>query len=396
MKKSKNRKEILNSNNFPSLKFSFENKSKKIINLINHKKSLELLLSEIKICQIAILSDSGKMIKRFLLSLNENLNKMINEKNSKKATLEKEISEKKSLLQNQIFNDPKGETYKIDNSNNKVNIYNLKSELFLLESINFMALNYINQIDNLILKKSNEYNYIKLCKKYSPEEEKEIICHEGKYYPLVTKLLHKEIINIRKKFKLIVSAKQLQNDQIENTNQNLTELKNFISKKKNGYMENKEIIEEESKEFTQSITLNKLTNNILNMYNNKKQNENEYGDNIIIIDNPDDDESFSSNELSDSSKNEKKKIKVNNNIQQLITINMNINFGLGFDKFYFKDNFEYNSERNNNDIINLFNKYKKRKGLSSTGSLPNILINSIKDKSIGISINENDKNNNYE
>ena len=384
MKKSKNRKEILNSNNFPSLKFSFENKSKKIINLINHKKSLELLLSEIKICQIAILSDSGKMIKRFLLSLNENLNKMINEKNSKKATLEKEISEKKSLLQNQIFNDPKGETYKIDNSNNKVNIYNLKSELFLLESINFMALNYINQIDNLILKKSNEYNYIKLCKKYSPEEEKEIICHEGKYYPLVTKLLHKEIINIRKKFKLIVSAKQLQNDQIENTNQNLTELKNFISKKKNGYMENKEIIEEESKEFTQSITLNKLTNNILNMYNNKKQNENEYGDNIIIIDNTDDEESFVSNELSDSSKNTKnKEINKNNNIQQVININMNINFGIGFNKIYGNDYIIYNSERTNKDVIEILNKNKKKKGLSSTGSLP-CLYNPIKD--------DNDKN----
>ena len=138
---------------------------------------------------------------------------------------------------------------------------------------------------------------------YTSIEEKEIECHEQKYFPLIIRILHKKIYDVRKRFKLIVSAKQSQNDELENTTQNLTQLKNFISKKKNGYLDNKEMIQEESKEFTQSITLNRMTNNFNSlMNNNKKQNdENEYDDNIIIIDNIEDD-SFNSNSLSNSSK----------------------------------------------------------------------------------------------
>ena len=51
----------------------------------------------------------------------------------------------------------------------------------------------------------------------------------------------------------------------------------------------------------------------------------------------------------------------------------------------------YNSDRNFNDIINSLNKNKKKKGLSSTGSLPNIN-NSIKEDSIEMSINESKNN----
>ena len=133
--------------------------------------------------------------------------------------------------------------------------------------------------------------------KFNFIEEKEIICNKQKYYDLVSKLLHNQIKDTRKKLKLIVSYKENQNDEIESTNQNLTQLKNSISKIKNGYMNNKEIIQEESKEFSQNIILTKIQNNINNImktYNKKKQNVHKYNDNIIIIDSPDDDESFNS------------------------------------------------------------------------------------------------------
>ena len=52
-------------------------------------------------------------------------------------------------------------------------------------------------------------------------EEKEIVCIEQKYYPLLTTLLHKEIFDVIKKFKFVVSAKKYQNNEIETINQNL-------------------------------------------------------------------------------------------------------------------------------------------------------------------------------
>ena len=70
---------------------------------------------------------------------------------------------------------------------------------------------------------------------------------------------------------------------------------------------------------------------------------------------------------------------------------MNINFNVNFDKFFGNNYLLYNSERTNNDIINLLNTNKKKKGLSSTGSLPN-LMNSIRDDSIEVSINDQSKN----
>ena len=283
----------------------------------------------------------------------------------------------------------KKETYE---KNKNINISNLKSEIFLLKTLNFMAENYMEEMENIIMKKYNEYNYLKFCMYNTSIEEKEIVCIEQKYYPLVTTLLHKEIFDVRKKFKLVASAKKYQNNEIETTNQNLMQLKDFIAKKKNGYMDNKEIIYEESKEFTQSITLNRMANNINNLihiYNKQKPQENEYNDNIIIVDNLDD-ESFNSNEMSDLSKNDKnKKININNNIQQVINLNMNINFNVNFDKFFGNDYVIFNSERNNNDIIDLLNENKKKKGLSSTGSLPNILLDTIKNENLEFAINEN-------
>ena len=62
-------------------------------------------------------------------------------------------------------------------------------------------------------------------------EEKEIVCIEQKYYPLVTTLLHKEIFDVGKKFKLVASAKKYQNNEIETINRNLMELKDYIDRK---------------------------------------------------------------------------------------------------------------------------------------------------------------------
>ena len=403
-KKNRNRKLIFSSTCISCpLQFDVKISSNNLEKLISHKLSLELLLSEIKTSEIAVLFNSDESINKnilsILLDLKKELNIMHEEKKAKLNKLKDEITNKKVILQKQLFNVNKNEPSKnpkenIENDKKITNTkYNINSELSLLKTLDFMAENYINQIDSIILKKTNDYNYLKLCMEYTSVEEKEIICLEPKYEPLITKILHKEIFDKRKKFKLVVSAKQYQNDELENTKQNLAQLKNFIEKKKNGYVDNKEIIPEESKEFTQSITLNRMNNNInnlMNIYNKQKQMEDIYNDNIIIIDNLDD-ESFNSNAKSNSSKNENKDADINNKISKLINLNMNINFNVNFDKFFGNNYLLYNSERTNNDILNLLNTNKKKKGLSSTGSLPNIM-NSIRDDSVEVSINDQSKN----
>ena len=373
--------------------------SKKTENLINYKSSLESLLSKIKISQIEVLSNKKSTnvnIKKILMELSENLKNELNTKKVENKNLENEIHEKKAYLQNKIFNVNNTEQVK----NNNIN--NIHSEILSLKTLNFIAENQLNKINDITLKKLNEYNYISLCMKFNFIEEKEIICNKQKYYDFASKLLHNKINDTRKKLKLIVSHKENQNDEIESTNQNLTQLKNSISKIKNGYMNNKEIIQEESKEFTQSIILTKIQNNINNImktYNKKKQNVHKYNDNIIIIDSPDDDESFNSDfsdddELSIPSIKEKDKdVNINNNIQQFISLNMNINFNVKCDKTTNKENIMYNSERNNSKNNDILNNNKRKKGLSSTGSLPNFIVNCIQDEIIEIPKNINNMDN---
>ena len=379
--------------------------STNIENLLMGKSSLELLLNEIKTSEISILSLSKKSknenIKNILKELGKELTSILNDKEALKKILEKENQKKKRIIQNKLFD--KNEQFINSNNVNKksIEIQKLNSELFLLKTLNFIGENYLKQIDCIIYHKTDEIDYLKLYMDYKSIQEKEIICEEQKYLPFVAKLLHKELHDSKKKFRLIINAKQIQNEEMENINENLKKLKIFINNKKKGYIEKKEIIQEESKEYSQSIILNKMNsninmNNLLYIGNQNKiietETENEYGDNIIIVD-TDDEESFNSGRLTGSSNLDKtKKINITNNIQQLINLNMNINFNLNF---LGKDNENIicNSERKTDDIINLLNKNKKKKGLSSTGSLPYVPINSIKEESIEMSINENIKNN---
>ena len=376
-----------------------DKKNSKKENLISHKISTVNLLSVIKSCEIDVLSIKDKAfnknIKIFLLELKNNLNQMQKEKNKKLNCLENEISKKKSYLIKKIHSSSKTVQNKKCNKNNvirnkdNINFSDIKFEILLLKSLNFIAENYIEKIDNIIFKKENEYNYLKI---WNCVSEKETLCDKQKFDPLISKILHKKKLELRNNLTLIASANQHQNNDIEATNQDLIKLKNFIKRKKEGFIDNKEVIQEESKDFSQSITLNKLainnTNNLINAYNNK-QNEEMYNDNIIIIDYFDD-EYFNRNPSSISLKKEKNKKDINiNNIQQLISVNMNINFNVYINRLFGNDNIN-NNHRNNNDIINKLNKNKKKKKLSSTRSLPNI--NHIKKDIFDSSINSYTKN----
>ena len=167
--------------------------------------------------------------------------------------------------------------------------------------------------------------------------------------------------------------KKKQNDEIENINQNLIQLRNNILKRENGYIDNKEIIQEESKEYTQILTtINNIRENSIKHYN-KKHNVEEYDDNIITKDNNNNDnESVNNDELSNLSIKEKEKdLNINNNIQQFIKLKINIDFNFNYNKLFpSKENIIYNTDRNNNEIVKELNNNKRNdKNLSSTTCL---------------------------
>ena len=301
------------------------------------KYVIETLLGEIKNCEIYMLTNpekpTNKNIKNLLKKLNKNFKFLEKEKNTEKKILTQSISVKKTQLKNLIFSDyynDQTKNNKLLNNNKKINLINLKSEIELLKTLNFKAENDIKQINNMILKLSNDYHYLNLCMKYLS-------------------------------------------------------------------IDNKEEIIEESKEYSKTFTLNKINyniNNIISKYNKKEDPEKisekfeQFNDKVIIVD-----ASSKSNSISDdfhssllspsySTKNKKnKKITIKNLIQPKINVNINLN--LHFDKSYhLNEHMVYNSERNykekeKDNFLFLYNS-KRKKGLSSTDSLPYLMAGNIK------------------
>lgn len=385
-----------------------QNEKERYLN--SHKSNLEILLAIIKNYQISILTNSknasNKYIKIRLLKLFQNLQEFKREQKADIKILEKTISAKKNSLQNQIFIDYKSDPIKNNKklTEKKHGLYNLNSELNLLKLLNFKAENDINQINNIIIKITNDFNYLNMCMKYLSIDAKENMCIQPKYQPFITKVLHKQLDEIKEKFKLLVSAKKVQNEEIEETKKDLDQLKSNFIKKNINLMNNKDIIKEQSKEYhIENLSLNQINshiNNIIAKYNNNQEEEkNEFlSDNVIILEAKTENEEkeeeselskVHSSQISSSSKSEKNKnIIINNNIGP--TINLNIKFNLNLDKIYhFNEKMLYNSERNNKDNIHYFYNTKRQKGLSSTGSLPYFMINTIKDKTLKNSRNLN-------
>ena len=398
--------------------------SKKEEILRSHNSSLENLLSKIKNCQISILSNlkknKNKIIRNLLIELKENLIFILKDKNSDLEFYEKKVSEQKIIIQNKLFFEPKSQQTKNKCVSSKnLNIESLISEKHLLKAFNFKIENDMKQIDNIILKKNNELNDLKLSVPNSHINVKEIMCVQQKYYPIVTMILHKKITGIRKKFQKAVTKKQNQNDDIEGVTQNLVDLKKILGKKKNGYMDNKETIKEESKDYTKSLSMNNSINrfnDIMSIYSQNKDSKagnnynssSENGSNLessgsfvlsikedskdINLDTNENNNKNNNNNDNNNNNNKNNNLNnnnnlnsKNNNINQLI--NLNINLNINFDKFcQYHEKIDYNTDRNDLDNMNFLNNIKQKKGLSSS-ALPYILINTIQEENI---INPND------
>lgn len=365
--------------------------------LYSHKSSLEILLSAIKKSQISYLTNISnknekkiniKHLKELLTELHENLNSMFKEQNSKVNYFQSLLSKQKSSIQAELFFENKNDkNYKSKNKNNKTKIkltpfQNLKNEIEQLNTLNFQAQNDIETIDNKIIKANLEQQqYLNRNLQINYDIEKEIHCEKQKHGAIITRMLHKKSTEVKNHFIFVVAAKQYQNNEIENYFKNLENLKHFINSRKNGYdnnyIRNEDIINEESKEYTKSITINNFnqtlnkTLNKLIMANknviNSEEEESEKSES-------DDDSSLDSVHKNIKNKNEKENNKLSNNF---INLNMNINLNINLDKIYnFNEDLRYNSDRGRNNTEKA-SFGKEKKAYSSTGSLPYLIIKSI-------------------
>ena len=358
--------------------------------LYSHKSSLEILLTAIKKAQLSYLSNISnkkeikiniKHLKELLTELKENLNSMLVEQNSRVNYFQTQLSKQKSSIQKELFFDNKNNK----NNKNKIKLspfQNLKNEIDQLKILNFQAQNDIESIDNKIIKTNLEQQqYLNRNIQINYEIEKEIHCEKQKHGAIITKMLHRKSTEVKKHFKFVVAAKQYQNSEIENNLRNLENLKHFINSRKNGYdnyyIRNEDIINEESKEYTKSITINNF-NQTLNKTLNKLIMSNKNAINSESEESESDEgSSLDSVHNNIKKKNEKEKNKLSNNF---INLNMNINLNINFDKVYnFSEDLRYNSDRgkNNTEKISFG---KEKKAYSSTGSLPYLIIKSIQEE----------------
>ena len=380
--KTRNKKKFPQTKTIPARIHSVNSPfpSKRAEFLHYHKISIEVLLDKIKYCQFQILShplkSKNEYYKKILIELKENLESILNEEKLKAELLNKKISEIKRPLQNELYIENKNGQEKT--AYNK-NIQSLKSEVKLLKMLNFKVENYIKYINNMILIKKDENNYLNLCMEYPFVEEKIIMCIQQKYLTLINRILQHQMSNSLEKFKLIVSLKQYQNNEIEDINKNITKIRNLISIKKNGYIDKNKIIQEESKEFSNNISIVYNFNNTFGLNKEKRQDEenekkyyntikiNDEGNNIDvgIIDPHDIIPSYRYETIKDINSNDNK-----NNIQQLINLNMYIKLNVNYNKLKYNDDIIFNSYRDTKTYNNYHNKTKQISKYYYCNSLP--------------------------
>ena len=380
MKNSKKNKSV-KSNNYrcettPCISHSVQNiYSKKEEFLFSHKTSLEILLIVIKNAQISFLSNqtknnkiSKKNIIQILLEFKDNLNSIYHEQNIKTEFFKSLAIKQKSIIQDLLF----------ENFKKNKNVQNLKDEIEQLQILNFKAQNEIKLIDNLIIKNNYIEQYLYKNKNIIKKDYKnEIKCIKPKLFSMASYLLHKRDIETKKQFKSLVAKKQRQNDQMSYITKSIEQLKYLIYNKENGYnnyIYAEDIIPEESKEYTKSMTINNINNTI---------NKIIYNQNKINIINNNNDECISDNSSNNSIENNIDDKNEGNKLNNFINVNMNINFNFNFDKIYnINDDIKYNSDRieNNNDKNK--SKLKNKKGYASSGNLPYLIIKSIKEEKL--------------
>lgn len=263
---------------------------------VNHKSSLETLLNIIKNVQIDYLSKLSKKknhqnTKQLLLSLKDNLNLMLKEKNKKINYLKGELDFSKKKLQKIIFPSSKESKSKKENGINKNKIVSFISEKNQLQLLNFQIQNEIEKAQNEYKQKLQIYTYIKTLPFFF-EVNRELFCNSNNYetYNTISGILNEIIRRVRKEFIKTVKEKMKKEFEINSATIQIIQIKNFLENDDydgyRKYIDSEDIIPEESKEFTKSIITcqskrNSISSNFLKQLSNLNPTSGKYVNKII-------------------------------------------------------------------------------------------------------------------
>ena len=257
-----------------------KNKSKKIEILTNQKTFLEILLDIMKKAQINYLSNDLKksnynQTKTFLLNLKNDLSSMLSEQKLSFNYLQKEHSKKKTEVQNLIF--PTNECKRSENCEGNQTIITEndektdETEINQIKLMNFKIENEISNIDYFISKRNYLVNYIKNFA-FFREDTKEIFCENFKDHKEITEFLHNILIKMRQHFVDMVFQKSKTDSEIRELQSQIEMYNDNYDNctEKNRYINSEDIIQEESMDFTQSIS----TSNKNTIFINRKKDSN--------------------------------------------------------------------------------------------------------------------------
>ena len=343
IKLNSSQKSALSSRN-PSLKLSHCRTSSSLANsqqiLFNHKSSLEILLNMIKTFQMDYFSkNKNKMTKQMLITLKENLGQMLTEKNKKYNYIKNLNESSKKKVQNILFYSPQDKPNKDEINKLSLQTCSLVYEKNQLELLNFQIKDEIEKIDFLHEQKEQSYSYIRSIPFFF-EENRDVFCNNN--YESLTKIsgILKEIIReVRKEFIEVVKEKMKKELEINGISYQINYIKDSIEDYKlkgcKKYIETKDIIDEESKEFSKSFITNQSKRNSLSSINK----------NMLI------NKSF----INKNSKNKYKSLKKERKIKDTLQNNNNIFFTNKNKRDIFSDinNKQINNYLNMNINVNI-------------------------------------------
>ena len=344
--------------------------------LINHKSSLETLLIKIKNFQLEYLfkelNKNSFSKKQMLISLKDSLNLMLQEKNKRLYYIKKQYEDSKKKIQNKLFLFSQ-EKDKDEYNNKKLDKNKENSSIFeknQLRLLNFQIQNEIEKTNFLIKLKTQINSYVKSIPFFF-EINREIFCKIN--YEMdakISEILNGKIRNIRKEFINVVKDKMEKNLAKESISLQIKYIKENIDDfKLNGckkYIETKDIIPEESIEYTKSIYTNQSKKNSLaninnrvipekknNLNTNSSINKNNNNQKIRIIkDKLENNNIFYSNKINKDIFND---LNNNNKINQYLNMNINVNINLN------NNNFIQNCFTSSSDSIHIDENNEKNK-----------------------------------
>ena len=357
-----------NTDPFFCFPLKIKNSTEKKYNIyINHKSSLETLLNLIKNFQMDYLSQYSqkkncKNKRQLLLSLKDNLNIMLKEKNKRLNFIKGENDLSKKKLQKMLF-PPKASRIIKENKKNNNNMTSYISEKNELQLLNFQIENEIEKTRNLYEQKLQIHTYIKTLPFYF-EVNREIFCNNNyETYVKTSEILNDIIKKVRKDFIEVVKKKMKLELEINNTTIQINYIKNNIETNKydgcRKYIESDDIIQEESKEFTKSLITcqskrNSISSNILKQLSYLNQTSNKYLKKIKERKIKDKYTNINKPYINDNNKdlfNDINNNKVSNYLNMNINVNINLNNNNNNNK-YIQESFNSSLDSDNNEEKN--------------------------------------------